>query len=74
MAPSDIQEWLRRAPFRTFRIWILETLSYEIPHPELVMVKIASLDIFDPDENDGKPVPRHTIACRHITRLERLGD
>ena len=74
MPPAELRRWLRRSPFQPFRMHILEATSYEVKHPELVVVQFATADCFI--SAPGKTVPigdwGMTIALRHITRLEEL--
>ncbi len=75
MPPDEIRRWLRRAPFRPFRIHVLEAVSYEVRHPEQVLVKLLTLDYYSlaPEEAFVLAAAREvTIALWHITRLEAI--
>jgi hypothetical protein len=53
---------------------ILEAISYEVRHPELVVLRLATADCYFPDAGKLLPLAGRevTIALRHITRLEEL--
>lgn len=74
MPSQEIRRWLRRQPFQPFRIYILEQTVYEVHHPELVVLQLATLDYFLPSQQEPIPIAGQqiTIALRHITKLEEL--
>lgn len=38
MRPEDVREFLRRQPFRPFRLTLTDGRTYDIMHPDLAMV------------------------------------
>ncbi len=72
--PADVREWLRQIPFQPFRLYVLETTSYEVLHSEFVIVKRSTIDLFFAAAHPLRPLAerRVTIALLHITRLESL--
>jgi hypothetical protein len=74
MPPAELRRWLRRSPFQPFRMHILEATSYEVKHPELVVVHLATADCFISAPGQTVPIGDWgmTIALPHITRLEPL--
>ena len=74
MRPDDLREWLLDVPFRPFRLYVHETTSYEIRHPEMVIVKRSTIDLFFTPAHPRVPLAERevTIALLHITRLEAL--
>jgi hypothetical protein len=38
MRPEDVREFLRRQPFRPFRLTLTDGRTYDVMHPELAMV------------------------------------
>jgi hypothetical protein len=38
MRPEDVREFLRRQPFRPFRLTLTDGRTYDVLHPELAMV------------------------------------
>ena len=74
MPPAEIRFWLKSQPFRPFRICVLEKTTIEVRHPEVIALKLATLDVFE-----RKPISflsdlRKTaaITMRHISRLEYI--
>ena len=73
MSPSELLPLIRRRPFIPFRIHLSDGVVYEIHHPEMVMIGVASATIGFP-EREEVPIYTRTeiIALRHIVRLEPL--
>jgi hypothetical protein len=46
MRPDDLREWLFQVPFQPFRMYVLESTSFEIHHPELVFVQQSTIDLY----------------------------
>ncbi len=38
MRPEDVREFLRRRPFRPFRLTLTDGRTYDVMHPDLAMV------------------------------------
>ena len=38
MRPEDVREFLRRQPFRPFRLTLTDGRTYDVMHPDLAMV------------------------------------
>jgi hypothetical protein len=74
MPPTAIRLWLRQQPFRPFRFYVLEMTAFDVLHPEMMVIGLASLDIELPVANlaSGQTHYRSTVALIHITRLEPL--
>ena len=73
MPPSDLLEALRVRPFVPFRIHVSEGATYEIRHPEMMLVGIASVIIAIPADPASPYYTRtETVAARHIIRLVPL--
>lgn len=73
MSADDLKRWLKRAPFRPFRLIILESAKFDVYHPEAIYFQVASFDFFP---HTTKPLTfsdeGSTISLRHITRIEPL--
>ncbi len=71
MAPNDVLQALRKRPFEPFRIEVSDGSAYEVRHPELVMVGLASLSIGIPPTGQDKPVYERveTVSLRHVVKL-----
>ena len=73
MPPADLLRLLRAQPFVPFRMHLLDGTVYQINHPELVMVGIASAIVAFPDEQRPELYSSWEIVdLRHIVRLERI--
>jgi hypothetical protein len=71
MAPAEILALLRARPFVPFRIVTSDGTTYEVRHPDLVMVGIATAVIGYPDKSTPGAYERFDIvSMRHIVRLE----
>jgi hypothetical protein len=73
MAPADFHALLRARPFVPFRIVTPEGLTYEVHHPELCMVGLASVVVGYPSRDDPTTYNRYDIvSLRHVFRLEPM--
>lgn len=72
MVAREIIELQRQQPFPGLRIHISDGQSYEIRHPELMLVTKTKVVIALPASADE--VPEKTVYCDpiHITRIEPL--
>jgi hypothetical protein len=70
---NDIQTVLQVHPFVPFRLVTSDGTSYEIRHPELVLVSVSSAVVGYPTPNDPKTAARYDIVSMfHIVRLEPM--
>ena len=74
MPPAEIRIWLKSQPFRPFRIYVLEKTTIEVRHPEVVALKLATLDVYE-----RKPISylselnkTAAVTMLHISRLEYI--
>ena len=75
MPPSDLLEALRVRPFVPFRLHVSEGATYEIRHPEMMLVGVASVIIAIPADPSSPYYQRtETVAARHIIRIVPLGQ
>ena len=74
MQTPDILEFVRREPFKPFRITLTDGRTYEIHHPELAMVGVSTVVIGVPAPNYADPVFQRaiTIDLAHIMEAEAL--
>jgi hypothetical protein len=74
MRPDDLRDWLFRVPFQSFRMYLLEATSFEVHHPELVVVKRSTMDLYFSADHPQVPLADRqvTVALLHITRLEAM--
>lgn len=70
MPPLDILQALDKRPFEPFRIQVSDGSTYEVRHPELVMVGLGSLVIGVPAKGQPRLYERYeTIALSHVVKL-----
>jgi len=73
MRADDIRRLLRR-PFRPFRFYVLETTSYEVHHPDYLLVSQSTMTLYWPRTLGGPSVFERsvTIALLHVSKYEFL--
>lgn len=70
MRAEEIRNHVRRQPFQPFRVFVSDGSSYEVSHPELILVGrrdvVISIELGDDD------IPERFAYCDpvHITRIE----
>jgi hypothetical protein len=73
MPPADLLQRVRLRPFEPFRIVTTDGTTYDIRHPDLVMVGLGSMVVGYPDASNPELYARtHQVALRHIIRLEPI--
>lgn len=70
MAPADLLQALHKKPFEPFRIQVSDGTTYDVRHPELVMVGLRAVMIGIP-ANETQPVYEHvdTVSLGHVVKL-----
>ncbi len=71
MRPEDLHEFTRRRPFLPYRLFTTDGRTYEIRHPDLVIV-LRSRIVIGVGGEDGVPDHTEHIALLHIVRIEEL--
>jgi hypothetical protein len=74
MPPDQIRQFLLREPFEPFRLYVLETTSYEVERPEWVILGKAVVALYFPAAGQF-PSPwrrRVVIALLHVSKLELI--
>ncbi len=71
MQDDDFLSALSKRPFEPFRIQVSDGTSYDVRHPELVMVGIGSVAIGVPPAGVAKPVYQRieTVSLMHVVKL-----
>jgi hypothetical protein len=74
MPPEDLLERLHRQPFEPFRIRLTDGSTYEVRHPELILVgrRSAVVGVTETDQQPPLYDRYTTVALVHIVRLEPL--
>ena len=71
MAPAEILALLRSRPFVPFRVVTSDGTTYDVRHPDLVVVGFATCFIGYPHQSNNQVYERFDIvSTRHIVRLE----
>ena len=74
MRPDDIRELLRQQPFEPFRLCLVDGSSYEIRHPDQIVVRRSTLTVAGTIAHLPKPLGDRDVivAILHISRLEPI--
>ena len=76
MSPQELYEILHRQPFLPFRIHLADGRSFDVPHPEFVLVtaRTAVVGVYPTTHRNGRAYPDYaeTIALSHIMSMEPL--
>ncbi len=72
MRPQDLLEHTRRHPFQPFRLWLTDGQTYDVRHPDQIIV-LRSRAIVGVGGN-GIADRTEEVALVHIVRLEPLVD
>ena len=71
MRPDDILELVRRQPFAPFRIHITGGKTYDVQHPDQIIV-LRSRAVLAVGGDNGVGDRLEHVALVHIVRLEEL--
>ena len=71
MSPADVLAALRKRPFEPFRIQVSDGTTYDVRHPELVMVGLGALIVGIPASAQEQPVYERveTVSLGHVVKL-----
>jgi hypothetical protein len=74
MPPDQIRQLLLRKPFEPFRLYVLETTTYEIERPEWVILGKAVVLLYFPAAGQFPSAWRRrvVIALLHVSKLELI--
>jgi hypothetical protein len=74
MRAHDLLRWLRRRPFRPFRLLVTTGRTYDVLRPELMLVGTATivLELSDPDRLLLATRHEIEIALGHIVQVEEV--
>lgn len=72
MRPDDFRHHLRRHPFRPIRVYVSDGATYDVNHPELMLLTLTEAVIAIDPGNDQ--LPDRYVYCDpiHITRIEPM--
>ena len=70
MSPNDIRDETRGEPFVPKRIYVSDGSQYDIFHPDMCMILLASIVVgIKGDTPPGIYEQAVRIDCRHMTRI-----
>src|SRR5437773_7263826 len=71
MSPKGLLQALRRRPFEPFRIQVSDGTTYDVRHPELVMVGLGAVIIGVPATDQPYPIYERseTVSLGHVVKL-----
>ena len=74
MRSEDIREFVRRQPFQPFRITLTDGRTYDVTHPELVMVGRSAVAIGLTGTGTHEPIYERlvTVSLLDIMQAEPL--
>ncbi len=74
MRPNDLLRVLRRQPFESFRICLVDGTVYEVRHPDQVVVNRSTIDVAGTIADLPRPLAERNVivALLHISRLEPI--
>ena len=73
MRPEDILELVRKRPFGPFRIYLTDGRTFEIFHPDQVLVLRSRITLgVGADPTTGIPDHAEHVSLLHIMRIEEL--
>jgi hypothetical protein len=73
MRPDDLLELVRRQPFAPFRIHITGGKTYDVQHPDQIIV-LRSRAVLPVGGEDGLADQLEHVALVHVVRLEELAE
>jgi hypothetical protein len=83
MQAEDIRRWQVRQPFQPFRLSLTDGRTFDVRHPELILVSKRYVAVGLPDDPQGEPsVPEriaeidvfHIISCEPLTPTAPAGN
>ena len=74
MRPEDLRKFLRREPFRPFRLTLTDGRTYDVMHPELAMVGRSSVEVGLARPEDSENIAERivSISLVDIMQIELL--
>ncbi|MFL5244779.1 MAG: hypothetical protein ACJ8FY_21975 [Gemmataceae bacterium] len=73
LSATDIQNRIRERPFLPFRLMTSSGQSFEVAHPELIMVSPRSLIVGTATKEDPSQFDQVArVALMHVTALEDM--
>ena len=70
MEPQAIFRAIQRQPFRPFRLYLLEKTTFEVRHPEVLIVDGINLELYNPAHTELEPSA--IIDLMLVSRMEPI--
>ncbi|UCC30647.1 MAG: hypothetical protein JSU86_20930 [Phycisphaerales bacterium] len=71
MRPEDLLELIRKRPFLPFRIHVTDGQTYDIRHPDQIIV-LRSRAVVGAGNDNGLPEYLEHVALVHIVRIQEV--
>jgi len=74
MRPEDVREFLRRRPFRPFRLTLTDGRTYDVMHPELAIVDRSWMQVGLARPGDPENIAERlsSVSLLDIMQIEPL--
>ena len=72
MTVQTFRELLTQQPFKPFRLIMSSGQSYEVRHPEMVLLTRTSILVGIDETEDGVPAEFKICSLLHVTAVEPL--
>ena len=72
MNANEIRDLLRSQPFEPLRLHLSDGASYDVPHPEMVLVTRYKIHLALPPSEGEMPERTVYLDPLHITRVEPI--
>jgi len=72
VTPNDLRRRVKQRPFKPFRMVVSEGATYDITHPEQIIIARDSVGIGLPSESDEFYEGFVVVDLLHVVRLEPL--
>jgi hypothetical protein len=72
MRPDTVREWIRRTPFRAFRLHLTNGVSFDIRHPEQAAVLRDRVVLGGGEPSATGPSRLIDVALLHINYIEAI--
>ncbi len=69
---SEVREHLEQRPFVPFRIHVSDGSSFDVPHPDFVLLTRWAVHVGHDTGHDDLPERVTRIAIGHVTRIEEI--
>ena len=73
MGPEEIKEKFAKRPFQPLRIYVSDGATYDVRHPEMVLITRRELHVGIPSKPDDQ-IPDRTafVNILHVTHIEPI--